>query len=454
MSEEFDLIGEVEEFFCHRYPIPRLWARSIGISLISVALRNLEEFSDEMGQVKANVFVVYVSPSGIGCKTPPIFRIRSILNLYQPSLLAPSRFTVEGFTEHVTGKKKTDETDGQKPQEKGIIIRDELSRIFKERRKTAMEDVLEFLSELWDGHIESYRTRSYGLEGGVEVYFTLVGATTEHFLSLMDEDFFIEGLGNRILYVCQKTMNGCETVKLNPDTFFKNAGSKDEEWERLRQKIVKYLVKIEFSSDVDIRGDARRMWVDFYEEMTGRVGSISEGFERSYLIKLPLHVLKLAMIFAVSRGSVHEYIVSIYAEDMKRAIDNIGLYEKEWRQVINWWQEIKREAKDELSIKHSKYDLKKFCTYAYEKGGLTNTKEISAEYTLPSLSQIGDVLATGVRKGFLEIVAGNQNPNYESEGERGKLTEEEYKRFKPIKGSYPQVFRLTKKGRESYGFDI
>lgn len=144
MSEKIpDIKEKIEAFFCKYYPIPPMAAKSIEISLGSIALKDLH-FEDEMGPVRPNTFFIYIGRSGLACKTPIINRLRDIIMDWDKNMIAPVKFTTQGFTEYATGRKKKKDEEGEPlpSHDAGIIIRDEFSRIFKERTANAMNDTL------------------------------------------------------------------------------------------------------------------------------------------------------------------------------------------------------------------------------------------------------------------------------------------------------------------------
>ncbi|MGA2681904.1 MAG: hypothetical protein ABSF44_08910 [Candidatus Bathyarchaeia archaeon] len=435
--------GEVQNFFCKHYPIPPMAAKSVEISLGSIALKNLH-FEDEMGELYANLDIIYIGKSGLACKTPIIKRMREVINDWDKEMAAPVKFTTQGFTEYATGRqrKKGEEGEPIPPHDAGIIIRDEMSRLFKETTIKTMSDTLEFLSELDDCYIESYRTRTYGLEGGKFYYLVLFSASTETFLAKMEDEFFMQGLGNKILWVCDDPP---EVIKIDYKTFFLPQ-LVNEEWQKLKQKIINYmnyLTNLPFPT-VMMRDDAAKIWADYKFNCDTRARNSKGKFDGSFIIKLPMKALKLAAIYAALRNNFDKKnMLTIEGKDMQEAINDLGIFEKHRRNVMEWWSNLRRESRDQLRSKSSKYDKEDFLRFASDHGGLCTMSEISAHFDLPSLMQIADVLAMAVRGKYLEVITDGDK--------QGKFTIEELKRFKPARGSFPQVYKLTKEGKEYLG---
>src|SRR5579862_4148050 len=59
----------------------------------------------------------------------------------------------------------------------------------------------EFLSELWDGFLESYHMRSFSEEGNLKVYVPFIGASSYKFLHYLTDEMFEQGLANRFLWI-------------------------------------------------------------------------------------------------------------------------------------------------------------------------------------------------------------------------------------------------------------
>lgn len=434
--------GEIQNFFTKHYPIPPMAAKAVEIALGSIALKNLH-FDDDMGKVHTNIYLIYVGKSGLACKTPIISRMRQIVNEWDKNMAAPVKFTSQGFTEYATGRKRKKGEDGEPipPHDTGIIIRDEFSRLFKEKNNNSTSDVLEFLSELHDCYIESYRTRTYGLEGGKFFYLTLFSATTETFLAKMDDEFFMQGLGNKILWICD---NPPEPKKINHKTFFLPQII-NKEWEELVQKVIDYMnyLNNKIMPTVFVQDKTGEIWSNYKYEIDCRAQSSQGKFDGSFLIKLPLQALRLSAIYAALRNNYDESMLIIKEENMQEAIDDLGIFEKQRKTVLEWWSELRRDSRNQLRAFSSKYDLEDFLSFAHERDDLFNMKEISAHFNLPSLNQIADVVALAIRKKLVNIVA--------SKDDYSVLTPEQIKRFKPPAGAFPQVYKLTVEGQKYLG---
>lgn len=189
---EQGIIGEGEKTLLDRYSIPQLCARGLMTTVNSLGVRDLV-LVDKMGPVRPNIWLGYIASSGTGVKTPPLVRIRRLVSKYYKAFLAPAKFTPEGFTEWVTGKEATEKRKPVPPHPYCMIIRDEGSRLLGEAKNSPhLATMKEYLSDLWDGYIEGYYTRTYQYEGNVEVFVSLALFSSPYFYELLDKMFFAQ----------------------------------------------------------------------------------------------------------------------------------------------------------------------------------------------------------------------------------------------------------------------
>jgi len=447
---EQGIIGKGEAILLDRYPIPRLCAKGLMTTVNSLGISNLS-LLDIMEPVRPNVWIGYIAPSGTGVKTPPLVRIRSLVRNYCRGLLAPPKFTPEGFTEWVIGAEGKLASDSKTvvrkpvpPHPHCIIIRDEGSRLLGESKWSPhLATMKEYLSELWDGYIEGYYTRKCQYEGEVEDFVSLALFSSPYFYELLDENFFAQGTGNRILWNVE---NKRKPERLNKDEFFFSLGSKDTDWNDFEQEILSSLKNLEKIGDVGGLDDpAKTLWVDFQKDcMDKSYAEPSRSAFASYIVKQPLNALKLAMNYAASVNSVDvNNILWILEEDMQRAIEDTRVYIENWKQVLKEWNDWSYKIEGKKQQKHlseKKYELTKFLRFAIaQPEKLVCSEEISAELDCPDKTTINDILHLGVSKDWLEI--------YSKYPDSSKLTAEQIKRFE--RGNIvPTIYKVTEQGEK------
>ena len=442
LTWEEGIIGRIEHFLLRRYPIGKMWARAIATSIVSVSLSQIT-LEDKWGEVKANVWFANVAKSGLGYKTPLIRFARKIVAEFNKEVFAPPKFTPEGFTEWVIGVRKKKPKDGEEERQTikkhyvCFIIRDEWTKLLGETRQKYLI-MKEYLSELWDGWIEGYYTRKYQYEGNVPVYVVLLSASSDLFFDLLDEAFFKQGLGNRILWIIE---DNPEPKKLDPKDFFFAFGVKDEEFTTLLDRVVEDLRTLAYTTTLAfIHEGAAELWTEYQHECAVRAHK-ARALVGSYEVKQPLNALKLSVIYAASRLDIHESIINVRKEDMERAIADAKIYTKMWHKAMELWEEVKgRQAGREERIPTSKYDLGLMMEVALaQEDHLFSVGTIRSPLDLPDTNRISRVIQIGRDKKWLEIAAEMADP--------GDLTGKQYERFKPNRGFSPRIYRVTETGR-------
>lgn len=339
MVEEIGFIPEFRDFLLDHVPTSRDWAESIAISLLSTAVGGDVFVRSKIGHLKLNLWFLMVGPSGISYKSVPLnYYVFPVLTRLTEELkeqtIMPSRFSIEGIIQWLT----------KHPQ--GNIVRDEFTTIFKETTKGYLSDILEFLSELYDGRMQKRFTRKMQLEEVTNVYVNFLGATTPYLYRIMKPDFFIQGTGNRILIVKYEGLDE-KTLKERPEDFFYDIQQdilKNEklvgyakELAKIRQSPVEQLVPMQ---------DAGQKWLDFREKITIRANEMFKSdiynLKYTYIMRLGEFTLKLSGLHAISlhykklQGIGRE--MPIMVDDMEWAIQKIKNYYKHFEDLLSDWK--------------------------------------------------------------------------------------------------------------------
>jgi hypothetical protein len=319
------LIHKVEEFYLERFNFHPMWARGLATILVSTALGNMHKFeiSDDWGDVYANVYFIYIGRSGIAIKTPPIKMLKKILYAYNKDVICPTKFNsasfaewVEGTSGKVGGKQKRKKIP---PHSINICIADEASRILGDfKHNPNRRDLPEFISKLWDNEIEGKYTRGMQIEGNINVYFSMLAASSRYFYKLLDKEFFTQGLGNRILWIVEKKFKPPE---LEVEKFFYRY-ARDNKFNSFRNEIVGMMRTINEAHGIWIEKDAGQIWIDFANKFFEKIAGMKD-YEAEYSAKVALNILKLAMCFSASRLNIDPVnMIHIEKEDMERAIED------------------------------------------------------------------------------------------------------------------------------------
>jgi hypothetical protein len=190
-------IEEFSEFILSNVPTSPGWAEDNAIGVLSAVAGPDLRVSTKIGVLPLNIWFLMIGPSGLAHKTTPwkyyvIPLLRKFHELTGKDLMLPNSFSVEGLIEYMRNTGNAE----------GIILRDEFTTLVKESlgEKSYNVDMIEFLSQLYDGTVQKRYTRKAKLEEVRECYVVLLGCTTPYFYDVIEPHFFTQGVGNRILY--------------------------------------------------------------------------------------------------------------------------------------------------------------------------------------------------------------------------------------------------------------
>lgn len=436
------IIARWEKFLRDRYPIGPRWARAMPTALVSMMIKDCV-LKDKMGDVKANIFVNYIGTSGLGCKSPPLRLLRSFISKYMPDTLMPTYITPQSGTEWFTGTHgKLEGREKIDRHTHGIIIRDEASTFFIEAKQRPTESIPEFLSEMFDGYIDQRYTRTFQLEGGLNVYVSMSSASTELFLSLMEDKFFIQGLGNRILWVLETAP---EPTKKDQKDFFDIPMGKDKELDELIEFTKSCYNKIYHALLANVYPDAAELWCQYDLEKRNEAYNKSnnpEDLSVGYGMKMPLHALKLAMIYAASRLNVDKiHILRIQKEDIERALGDMKVYEDMYKKTMSRWRKVKTPVKS-AGITKAKIELEYVVRDVAEK-----LKDYDGYFTIPLLREVGDYSNKSELYGLVEL---GVQKGYFTEVYVYLIPQKVLDKLNPAKQSRPisLFYKLTDKGKQ------
>ena len=237
------LIRDLAEFLGHGVPTHNSWCEDLACSLVGMMIGYDRFISNAYGKLRANIFVIYVGASGLSFKTVPLKNVvRPILKKLNDgineSILYSFGFTNEQYTEmhdeykYMSSREKGSARGREIKKELdmlseamvdlyvpttfttefmishlskhswGLIPSDEYTQMFKGvNKKDYLSGVMEMLSRLYDCDLDKSGTISRGVEYPENTYVSFVSATTYYLLTLMTDDFFIQGTGNRILWI-------------------------------------------------------------------------------------------------------------------------------------------------------------------------------------------------------------------------------------------------------------
>lgn len=335
-------IEEYRDFVLQHIPTDRLWAESIAIAILTSVLQFFT-LPTIIGNLKLNLNILGIGPSGLAHKTSPlkyfaIPLIRELQSIVGHKMQHPKSFSIEGYIEYLHKHNST-----------GIIIGDEFTRIIKASEGGGyLTEILEFLSELYDGLIQIRYTRSAKLEEVLDVYVTFVSATSEYLYKLLKPDLFMQGTGNRFLYV---VMDEPPFARAPANFFDIQVGNPTQ----LRNKeFAKALSKIWNIGEFIVSPMATEILLKYHDEMKEKAHSIYmhradiNSLEDLYLARVPEMCFKLAAIKAVSDHylDIEKYknlrMLAITEDQAQWAIDRSRKYFEQFQKMMKTWNAYKQ----------------------------------------------------------------------------------------------------------------
>jgi hypothetical protein len=409
----------------------------------------MTNFRTKKGYVTPHLYIILVAKSGYN-KTPLIKLMKRIIRNWNKKALSVTKFTTQGLSDYISGREAVKDKDGNiikeaiLPHSSITMVRDECTRTFKDASGHFRTDMLEFLSEAHDDEYEGDVTRSGGLNEGGKVYLNYLGASTEYLFKVLPNDFFMQGLGNKFVLL----KGEAEKRNRNTPEFFLEG--EDPATDVIIDTYKKTMDNLSQINDCYLDKSTKNLWLDFEYEW-GLKADHTDGFEGSFISKIPLLVLRLAIIYSANMGHITERILHISEDCMKLAIQD-GLAVIDHRQkIIMWNKKIALSKTDEL-VKSSKYSLEAFIRHAISLGGLVSTTEIKSEFDLSNITLVINTLELGVDKKWLTVYA-NQ-ACLKKKFTDGKITEELYNRFKVPAGMTPAIYELTEQGYIAMGYSL
>jgi hypothetical protein len=317
------------------------WAEINAIMALSTILGGVK-IEEREGLLPLNLLAMMIGPPGIK-KSLPMFRFTKPIIENTGDYLLPSRSSVEGFIKYVSEKEK-----GKFLHNEGIIIRDEFGGLFNQIRSTDWQsDAMEFISEMYDGTFQKRMTVSGGLHNVETLYATMLTATTYQFVTRVDPEFFIQGTGNRFLYI-HYSAEDYKPIKNDESYFFKEWGY---EHKKVIQKYATLLknLKTKIKSNWVIQVSDSSEWLDykFKCETEWKEKCIRDplGWMHHPIKRYPELALKLGGIYQIS-----EYIESI-PRMPEKFFDNFPTQSEAIEKGISMVERCRRHFEEIVKVK-------------------------------------------------------------------------------------------------------
>lgn len=335
-------IEDLTAFIDFHIPTQKTWSETVSIVTLSTVLQGIH-FSTLLGPIQLNLFALCVGPSGLGHKTLPLKNVMlpiltTVEKIVNWRFLLPSKFSLEGMVEYMAESSSV-----------GVIMSDEFTQVIKSYYgKDYLADLMEFLSELFDGQVQKRYTRKTKLEYSPKVYVSMISATTPYLYHVLSPDLFLQGTANRFLFVL---FNEPVQKIYDPEEFF-IPPSKSQEF---AERIVGFGHELAMLRTIILRGgwiigvtpEAAKLLMDYRGDCVNRANlmwmkSQPNDFEYSYVVRMPEMCFKLAGIKCVSdnmsrMGNTNVRELLITESQAKWAVERMRQYEAYFKKLLIDW---------------------------------------------------------------------------------------------------------------------
>lgn len=241
------LVNELAELMMTGVPTHPDWAEGLAAAIIGMIAGKERFISNDYGKLYGNIFLIYIGASGLSFKTVPLKKVvrpllKELTDRTNHEVCLSFNMRLDEYTERRRRYNRMSEREKKTPNGRaeklildqvkqslvdfmslqrftsekltswlnefpqGMIAGDEYTKMFKgAKTKDYLTDNMEDLSRLYDCDVEKVGTQVRGVEYPENAYVAFCSATTYYLLTLMSDDFFIQGTGNRPLWILDDT---------------------------------------------------------------------------------------------------------------------------------------------------------------------------------------------------------------------------------------------------------
>ncbi len=318
---------------------------------ISVALHKLF-FANGKGRVLPNLAFIWLAPSGNN-KTPlytwGIEKLQDKLfsewNYYHFN-----RVGGKALISQLSKIKKEDMVNGNVL---ALLTLDEASTMAKDSNADGLSDMFESFAQAYDGQLTSSTTVIRKHEKPKPCYSPIWFQGTPIFLKYVNEDFWDIGLGNRMFFL-KFTRSDIKPIakSLHSKEFYSEiiddleimreintASFTDEAWDRYNEY------------QMQVMSEIRDVQTDLESSID------TNNFQIVSRVKIPIHVIKLALIMSASRFNFDSKgFLKVELEDLENAIEEVESYHANMVYIHQIWetqsaQRLRHESVEMLAKK-------------------------------------------------------------------------------------------------------
>lgn len=431
-TQTHNLLDEIKQILYVNEVHPQFLELS-SLAILSTAVGDKIFTETEYGKLYTQLMFLMISPSGIGKKTVILDKAEEIIlmleNRHNKAILEKYGYpNKEAYLEDKDNLKDMNKEDAKKLSKKlrkieketvsylapdsftsealityltkspiGLMKADEFSMMYKgSQNKAYMSNVFEILSKVYDGKMPNVATIKRGIEKVDRVNVSLICGTTPYFLHLLSDEFFMQGIGNRLCWILEVHKEKTDEVK-QANYLFDQIKSEDKE--RARERIIEKLYTI---SQIDRRfvsfdtESAFKVIFEKVEKDNTAIDIFNDSFtdvKASYIVRMMQNVIKISLLHYIGRISVEQDEPTnqeIDIEDVNYALSIVENSYADYKQMYNLYKKLRKSK----NIKSYADEFETFIEILKEFGGSCSISDIRRKkgWTSEDISKIAGQL--------------------------------------------------------------
>ena len=454
------LVGELANFMANKIPTSPDWCENLAVCLVGTIAGSTEEgqereIRNSFGPLRPNIFTIYIGASRLGFKTVPLKTVvrpmlQRVTNMYNSKVCLENGITVEEFyTRHfgtIKANAKERATSEWKKERAfldriskqlvnfempetftsealttwlithphGMIVSDEFTNMYKgTSTKDYLANVMEVLSRLYDSEIEKKATIARGVEVAKNIHVCFASATTPYLLTIMDNSFFWQGTGNRILWIVDDDMDKIDQKEEENFTeFFWNPDQTREfegEFSRLATLLagIKNLPTGQVLLSFGAAAELNKYRINMYNRAVDLFKLDMMDKDSSFVAGLAQNAMKLALVHCIGRyamdSSTGNYtgFMEVNEEDSSWAIKKTDIHLHYYKKLWEISSRVRKTQKPSYEV-----DQNRVLMYieTFESVGKKLRANNLRQKTKWNIEDCEDVLHTMVLNGTIDIV--------------------------------------------------
>lgn len=373
-----------------RKPLDPDWCESLAAALVGTMIGRDRYLLNDYGRLYGNIFVIFVGAAALSFKSVPLINIvrpviRKVTERKNENAARVAEMTVAEVEERISEMKKMRKrtkayheerkkldsilrrmVDYEAPQKftseflytwlkthpQGIIVGDEYTKMFRgAKTKDYLADNMEDLSRLYDCDAEKVGTQTRGVEYPSDAYICFCSATTYYLLTLMRDDFFIQGTGTRILWILDDVREKIDVEEETMRASFWWGVDEEKKHTQKIDEIVDTLIRIDdlpkglVQMDFDAGVMLDRYRAEKYNQAVELFNENRLNMDANLVGRLAQNAMKLALIHCVGRYVMDEATynsLEVNKEDAQWAIDKMEKHYNHYKDMMTLAPQLRK----------------------------------------------------------------------------------------------------------------